>query len=212
MSTEQLFNSATFLENSNSEILKTSLPKEIVEEVEKIVSFARNEMNHPLAYLKEHHNAGKNKYQISVNKNILNDSFLYPFIIKFAAFYLRQKNVFYKEEEILIEKYSIGNSNYGFWINFSDSGNCNPKHNHSGVLSGIIYFKNDKGVPTNFFCDDNVVQYCGKLGDILVFPSNIPHEVEKIDFIGERITLSFNLEIIPINFIQNTMKHIYNKR
>ena len=208
---EKIFESSSFLENSNDLILQTSLPKQIIKELDQIVSIAKKEMRHPLSHLKEHFNAGNNKYQVSVNRNVLNDSFLYPFIIKFGMYYLKQKNVFCNDQEIVITGYSIGNFNYGFWVNISGNGDLNPKHNHTGLLSGVIYFKNNINLPTKFYCGDDIVEYCGKQGDILIFPSHLPHEVEKITCDEERITLSFNLERVPMHFLQNTIEHIYKK-
>ena len=96
-------------------------------------------------------------------------------------------------------------------MNISGNGDMNPKHRHTGLLSGVIYFKNNINLPTKFYCGDEIVEYCGKQGDILIFPSHLPHEVEKITCDEERITLSFNLERIPIHFLQNTIEHIYKK-
>ena len=77
---------------------------------------------------------------------------------------------------------------YEIWTNFSNKGDSNPRHDHGGWLSGVIYYKNH-GHP---YFNDLDVEYEGKDGMIL-FPSNTVHSCKEQTEDKERITLAFNL-------------------
>jgi hypothetical protein len=80
--------------------------------------------------------------------------------------------------------------NYDIWINYAYKGNYNPEHNHAGFLSGVIYLEN-RNDPTIFI--KNNFEYCGKKGNMLIFPSETLHKVNKQIEQYERITFAFNI-------------------
>ncbi len=79
--------------------------------------------------------------------------------------------------------------NYDIWINYSYKGNYNPVHHHSGFLSGIIYYSNQD----NTIFTENNFQYRGEKGDMLLFPSTTPHQVNVQEKDYERVTFAFNI-------------------
>ena len=79
---------------------------------------------------------------------------------------------------------------YDIWTNFSYKGDDNPTHNHSGSLSGVIYYKNHKH-PTLF--DEYKCGYQGEDGTMVMFPASTLHHVEPQTANKERITLAFNI-------------------
>ena len=79
---------------------------------------------------------------------------------------------------------------YDIWTNFAYKGDDNPQHNHAGMLSGVIYYKNHNH-PTIF--DEYNVGYEGLDGTMVMFPSQVLHHVEKQVVDTERITLAFNI-------------------
>ena len=79
---------------------------------------------------------------------------------------------------------------YDIWTNFAYKGDDNPTHNHAGLLSGVIYYKNH-GHPTHF--DEYGGSYEGKDGTMVMFPASVLHHVEEQTVDKERITLAFNI-------------------
>jgi len=60
-------------------------------------------------------------------------------------------------------------------------------------LSGVIYIQNDFQIPTKFITE---IEHKGTSGDIVIFPSDLLHEVEELKETQERITVAFNLNYI----------------
>jgi uncharacterized protein (TIGR02466 family) len=111
-------------------------------------------------------------------------------------------------------KLSFGNS----WINISSGSDTNNCHNHQGsFLSGVYYVKvNENSGHINFYRDFNqsfitssyapvvhrtpltrdVVAYTPKVGRLIVFPSNLVHEVTSSIDDEDRISISFNMGIV----------------
>ena len=104
----------------------------------------------------------------------------------------------------------------GPWINFQQANEFNPYHNHTGMLSAIIYIEvpdeikkeNDNvTIETNmpragmiaFISgnDDRYTRssYCHqpKTGEIFIFPSSLNHLVYPFKSDVERISMSFNV-------------------
>ena len=81
---------------------------------------------------------------------------------------------------------------YEIWTNFSNKGDSNPVHDHGGWLSGVIYHTNH-GHPTYF--NDFDVEYEGKDGTMILFPSNTVHSCKEQTEDRERITIAFNLTL-----------------
>jgi hypothetical protein len=79
---------------------------------------------------------------------------------------------------------------YDLWANFAYKGDDNPIHNHSGTLSGVIYYNNHKH-PTIF--DNYGCAYAGDNGTMIMFPSQVLHHVEEQTVNKERITFAFNI-------------------
>ena len=79
---------------------------------------------------------------------------------------------------------------YDIWTNFAYKGDDNPRHNHAGLLSGVIYYKNHNH-PTIF--DQYGCAYEGLDGTMVMFPASVLHHVEPQTVNKERITLAFNI-------------------
>lgn len=176
-------------------VLVCKLPEELLAEVNYFVEECRKYQKHPLSFLKQHYNAGKNSFQISVPKVICSDSFTMPYLIYLGQFFL------YKLEEIDLEdslravsirQTSNHFDNIDFWINYSQKGDYNPNHTHADNegMSGVIYITGN-GQPTVF---NNEVEYYGSPGDIAIFPAGLLHKVDEHTDDEERITMSFNLK------------------
>ena len=108
------------------------------------------------------------------------------------------------------------------WLNVNDSRQCmNAEHIHEGVFSVVFYVKAPEGSGKivlqnpainrlwngcNFAEHKN--QFTGESikiepveGNILVFPSYLPHYVETNDHDDERISISFNAITVPKGMI-----------
>ena len=168
------------------------LPVEIISELEIFTESARKIKDNRLSFLKEHHNIGQNAFQVSVEKELIDRSYLFPYINYLGEFYL-QKAIGSDSDEffrrVLLREHKGHFDGYDFWINFCNKNSLNQKHNHSGTLSGIIYYKNDIEKKT---CFENF-EVVGQTGDIIIFPSYLEHWVEEQQEDYERITFSFNL-------------------
>lgn len=104
------------------------------------------------------------------------------------------------------------------WVNFNDSRECmNSEHIHGEVLSGVFYLKAPPGSGKlvisnpgmnslwsgcNLVKDKN--EFTGERmriqpeeGSIILFPSYLPHSVETNSHDDERISISFNLIVLP---------------
>ena len=68
-------------------------------------------------------------------------------------------------------------------------GNFNPEHFHSGKISGVIYLNNEDD--TVFKKDE--YRHKGKKGEMILFPSETMHSVERQEKDYERITFAFNV-------------------
>lgn len=113
------------------------------------------------------------------------------------------------------------------WLNVNDSKQCmNAEHVHNEVFSGVFYlhapeksgnivFKNPAINPmwNGLSLSSQKNQFTGESikiapveGDILLFPSYLPHYVEPNDHDEERISISFNVIALPkgsISMMQN---------
>ncbi len=104
------------------------------------------------------------------------------------------------------------------WVNFNDTRQCmNSEHIHGEILSGVFYLKvppeSGKLVISNpgmnrlwggiqLVKEKN--QFTGEMmkiepeeGSIILFPSYLPHSVETNNHDDERISISFNLMVLP---------------
>jgi hypothetical protein len=202
---ENLFNDFYF----QNKLLVGKFPPALFEELSYFIKECRTYKDHSYGFLRNHLNAGKNGYQISVPRTVVENSLCYPFIIKIGEHYLsqtgtpivpRHRNVRFRCNENHFDAYDL-------WVNFSSSGDENPLHCHSGTLSAVIYYANVDSVPTVF---EDGVAFHGKPGDVIVFPSDYRHKVEKHTLTAERITLSFNLEYRTRWDIFERIEHKFN--
>jgi len=174
-------------------VLITKLPKQIFEELLLFTEDRKKIKNNDLSFLFEHYNMGLNTYQISISKPDIEKSFIMPYLISLGQFYLYLNNniPFDKSHRNVLLRENINHyDGYDLWVNYTNKGDENPNHTHSGNLSGVIYIKNTKTTPTIF---DNKIGIIGNPGQIVIFPSQLEHMVEKQKEDFERITMSFNL-------------------
>lgn len=168
------------------------LPEELILELDSFVDHCRKIKEHNFSFLKEHNNIGQNTYQVSVPQALIENSYILPYINYLGEHYLSRALNLSEEEffrKVVLRKHQGHFDGYDFWINFCNKDSINHKHNHTGTLSGIIYYKNDIEKKTHF---ENF-EVIGQTGDILLFPSYLEHWVESQNEDYERITFSFNL-------------------
>ena len=162
------------------------LPDEIINELEEWKVECDKIKNSPLKHLKEHDNTGSktNYYQTSVPIHLIESSYWLPFTLRSCAkiFGGTHRNYYLRKWEGHFDGYDL-------WINYSYIGNYNPSHNHSGMLSGVLYLQNDD---ETIFIDNNY-RYKGNKGDMLLFPSSTLHKVDVQQKDYERITFAFNI-------------------
>ena len=103
------------------------------------------------------------------------------------------------------------------WFNDQKDDEYNPLHNHTGILSGVLYLKIPEYLPSRKNKDmDGTITFVGnssdtdiimtystitispKVGDIFLFPSLLKHQVYPFRTVsgkGIRRSLSFNIEL-----------------
>jgi len=178
-------------------VMVCKLPTEIFDwEIKHFVQEGRKYKNHPLNFLRQHYNAGENKFQIAVPRNLCSDAFVMPYLIYLGQFFLYQLDGIDLEDSLRglsIRQASNHFDNIDFWINYAQKGDYNPNHTHSDNqgLSGVIYVTGN-GNPTVF---DNTTELHGVPGEIAIFPAGLLHKVEEQTQDNERITMSFNLRV-----------------
>jgi len=169
-------------------IYSFELPYEIILEFNEWHQACNNIKNHPLSYLKSHDNSGteNNGYQISVPKNLVEKSFWLPMVLRSCS-----KVYGGNHRDYFLRKWDGHFDFYDVWLNYSYKGNKQTYHTHSGSVSGVIYLKNNDEQPTVF--KDINFNYSGKSGEMIMFPSELGHEVLEKTTEGERITIAFNI-------------------
>lgn len=109
------------------------------------------------------------------------------------------------------------------WLNVSDSRQCmNTQHVHGEVFSGVFYLQAPEGSGKLRIVNPGINkmwkggelisqknQFTGESiriepveGNIILFPSYLPHSVETNDHDEERISISFNIIALPKGSIQ----------
>jgi uncharacterized protein (TIGR02466 family) len=104
------------------------------------------------------------------------------------------------------------------WVNFNDSRECmNIQHTHEGILSGIFYLKVPPKSGKLVLSNPGINPLWGGIqlakeknpltaaltriepeeGSILLFPSYLPHSVNTNNHDDERISISFNIIVLP---------------
>ena len=176
-------------------VLVTGIPPQIQKELDVWVKESRRFKDHPLAALKAHENAGylavdgkkHNSYQTSISPRLIEESFWLAWACRLSAKYWGMGK---SHRQFSLRKWDGHFDGYDIWTNFAYKGDDNPTHNHAGIISGVIYYKN-YGHPTIF--DEYNIGYEGKDGTMAMFPSSVLHHVEEQPFNKERITLAFNI-------------------
>ena len=176
-------------------VMVTRIPPQIQKELDAWVNESKKFKNSPLAALKAHENVGylsmdgktHNSYQCSISPHLIEESFWLAWVLRLTAKYwgAGRGNRLFK-----IRSWSGHFDGYDIWTNFAYKGDDNPTHNHGGLLSGVIYYKNHDH-PTIF--DEYGCAYQGEDGTMVMFPSSTLHHVEEQTLNKERITLAFNI-------------------
>jgi len=121
-----------------------------------------------------------------------------------------QRNIFNDNSKILNpDKHQIGyHMGQGPWVNFSRKGEFNPIHNHSGLISGVVFIDIPDGLqeerensthPINpagcleFINSNTQILVKPKTGTLYLFPSYQLHVVYPYCSDVERISMSFNI-------------------
>ena len=97
-----------------------------------------------------------------------------------------------------------------WWLNVNGKGDGNHKHVHSGSnLSAIWYITDNEGllifedpllfsrieITRQIFGSTTHQQVNALAGDLLIFPSDLPHQVEDHILDTPRISVSFNISL-----------------
>ena len=176
-------------------VLIFDIPKQIQKEIEGWVKESRRFKDSPLAELKAHENVGylaidgkaHNSYQCSISPPLIEQSFWLAWVLRLTAKYWGMEA---SHRDFSLRMWKGHFDGYDIWTNFAYKGDDNPRHNHAGFLSGVIYYKNH-GHPTLF--DQYNVAYEGLDGTMVMFPASVFHHVEPQIVNKERITLAFNI-------------------
>ena len=90
------------------------------------------------------------------------------------------------------------------WGNISSTTHYNQIHNHgstTGEFSGVYYLQVFSDSGNIVFYDDlflNKIEYTPVVGDLLIFPSYLPHSVNPNNNSKDRISIAFNFQIKDI--------------
>ena len=172
---------------TDKDILKSiKLPPEIIEEIKIWKKECDIIKNSPLSYLKKHENTGSetNYFQTSVPSNLIEKSYWLPFTLRKCAELYGGNH-----RDYFIRKWDGHFDGYDVWINYSYKNNFNPLHSHAGKVSGVIYLNNED---CTLFPNLHL-KFKGNEGDMILFPSNTTHGVDKQKKDYERITFAFNI-------------------
>ena len=180
---------------SGCPVLVFNIPSIIRREIDGWVNESKKFKNSPLAALKAHENVGylsidgkkHNSYQCSIPTHLVENSFWLAWVLRLTEKYWGMGK---SNREFKLRKWDGHFDGYDIWTNFAYKGDDNPTHNHAGMLSGVIYYKNHTH-PTIF--DQYNCAYEGKDGTMVMFPADVLHHVEPQIVNKERITLAFNI-------------------
>ncbi len=177
-------------------VMMIKIPPQIQKEIDVWVKESKQLKNSPLAELKGHQNVGYrhngskeqgNSYQCSISPSLVDSSFWLAWVLRLTEKYWGMGK---GHREFKLRKWDGHFDGYDIWTNFAYKGDYNPTHNHAGLLSGVIYYKNHKH-PTIF--DQYKCAYEGLDGTMVMFPASVLHHVEEQTVNKERITLAFNI-------------------
>ena len=176
-------------------VMVVKIPPQIKKELDVWVKESRKFKDSPLAELKAHENVGylssdgkkHNSYQCSISPRLIEESFWLAWVLRLTQKYWGPGK---SNREFKMRKWDGHFDGYDIWTNFAYKGDDNPTHNHGGLLSGVIYYKNHDH-PTIF--DEYGCAYQGEDGTMVMFPASVLHHVEPQTANKERITLAFNI-------------------
>jgi hypothetical protein len=180
---------------SNCPVMVTKIPPQIMKEIDGWVNESKKFKNSPLAALKAHENVGylamdgkqHNSYQCSISPHLVDSSFWLAWVLRLTAKYWGMGEY---HRGFKLRKWEGHFDGYDIWTNFAYKGDDNPTHNHAGLLSGVIYYRNHNH-PTIF--DQYNCAYEGLDATMVMFPASVLHHVEPQTVNKERITLAFNI-------------------
>jgi len=196
-----LFKDYIEVPHPDSPILKGKLPPLIFSQLRNIVSKVRLIKDQNYSFLKDniHQSVDNFAYRPYIPNYLLEPTFIFEYIRSLGVyFYSKYSNlpfeeVFNKVEVNKLNEYNYLMSNYDIWINYSSKDTQSQLHNHKGFFSGIIFVENPE-VSTTFFHPNLSIK--GNPGEILIFNASLPHSVSFNLSDLERVTISFNLNII----------------
>ena len=176
-------------------VMVTKIPPQIMKEIDGWVNESKKFKNSPLAALKAHENVGylamdgkqHNSYQCTISPHLIDQSFWLAWVLRLSAKYWGGEK---SHRNFVLRRWQGHFDAYDIWTNFAYKGDDNPTHNHAGLLSGVIYYRNHTH-PTLF--DEYKCGYNGEDGTMVMFPANTWHHVEPQIANKERITLAFNI-------------------
>jgi uncharacterized protein (TIGR02466 family) len=108
------------------------------------------------------------------------------------------------------------------WLNYTQKNQFHHRHRHvNSMISGVFYFNADVNVDKIYFFKEQYDQIRQEATDwtllnaenwfftvgsgfLLLFPSRLEHAVEKVEYEGTRVSLSFN------TFIDGTIGSEFN--
>ena len=176
-------------------VMIAQIPSQIKKELDVWVNESKKFKDSPLAELKAHQNVGyldmdgkkHNSYQCSISPHLIDEAFWLAWVLRLTAKYWGMGA---GSREYRLRRWDGHFDGYDIWTNFAYKGDDNPTHNHAGIVSGVIYYKNHNH-PTIF--DQYNCGYRGDDGTMVMFPSSVLHHVEPQTSNKERITLAFNI-------------------
>ena len=107
---------------------------------------------------------------------------------------------------------SIGFTYYqikALWYQQYEKGDIHDWHVHTEHYTGVYYLELPKSAPNTFLCNKNeILTPEVEEGDIVMFPAMTPHMSPRIKSNERKTIVSFNLNLIDINFDELPSKNI----
>jgi len=132
---------------------------------------------------------------------------LEPWLLKVLKDLVHENWIFYCQDQIFADNTS-SEFNYTAWINYNEPLSRNVLHSHNSAhLSGVYYVSADGTGNLRFLNPANILGNCNfnapyvrdfeftpSDGDLIIWPSWIPHEVEPNLSEKSRINIAFDIE------------------